>query len=76
MEAWNSGETKSPGTKMGSNVKGPQRTVRGTRVFGIPAGVSFCGKRFFPLESGAGPERTKEGVRGVLDKDCLCGVST
>lgn len=59
-QPWKHGivERPSPGTRMGSKARGPQRTVRRTSVFGIPEGVIFCGKRFFPLESGAGPEGT------------------
>lgn len=41
---------------MGSQVEGPQRVVRRDKAFGIQAGLTPGGKRFFPTESGAGPE--------------------
>lgn len=47
-EAWDSVDTKSPGE---GSTKGSQKG----QGFGVPAGVTPCGRRFFPVESGAGP---------------------
>ena len=47
LEAWKSVGSESPGIRMESKVKVPQRAVRRTSVFGIPAEVTFCSERFF-----------------------------
>lgn len=53
--------------------EGPPRVVRRARTFGIQAGVTPCGKRFFPVESGAGSEGTRRASQVSLIKAAFVG---